>query len=149
MRDMATRKVKQQHSQPPVQQARQPHGRMPTSRAHKPQAAFQVYDVHLQMIASAAHQRGLSSATYLRRMVLPQVARDLGIECPEFASLEGAAQDPVALAAKAAGMSVREYEKAAARAAAEAAVRQQQQPSGFVSRGLMLPAGVVVRGRGK
>ena len=153
MRDMATRKVKAQGSN----QSRH------EGRTHKHrQLAFEARDEHHAMVRAGAQKHGLSNAAYMRRLLLPAVADDLGIECPEFLSLDGSAS-LVEQAARSMKMTTKEYAQYAAQQLAQMTSQKALQPaappksptfapqqqSGFLSRGQMLPAGVVVRGRGK
>ena len=78
------------------------------------QVGFRVYGSHAKLIARGAEKAGKSIADYLRDIVLPMVALDVGMPCPEYASLSGAI-DLVAQAASRAGLSVREYERRVAR----------------------------------
>jgi hypothetical protein len=74
------------------------------------------------MIAAAASKAEKTAADYLRDIVLPMVALDLGVECPEYQSLSGTT-DIVAQAASRAGLSVREYERRVAREHAAREIR--------------------------
>jgi uncharacterized protein (DUF1778 family) len=84
---------------------------------NKTNCSFRVYDGHLAMIHAAAARLDLSAASFMRRAVIEDAARILGVKAPEYASLESGT-DIIATAAKAAGMTrkewmVREAEKAA------------------------------------
>jgi hypothetical protein len=101
------------------------------------QAGFRIYQSHNKMIQDATEQERqrlglpkLSTASYIRRRLLPLNAEELGIECPEFASLDGP-NDVIAQAAARRNMNVKEFKELAARqlAAQELSAASQPPPS--------------------
>jgi uncharacterized protein (DUF1778 family) len=74
----------------------------------KTNCSFRVYNGHLAMIHAAAERLDVSAASYMRRVVIEDAAKVLGVKPPEYASLESGT-DIIAAAAKAAGMTKKEW----------------------------------------
>lgn len=98
------------------------------------QAGFRIYQSHNKMIQDATElerQRlglpKLSTASYIRRRLLPLIAEELGIECPEFTSLDGP-NDVIAQAAARRGLDVKAYKDLAARELAARELGAASQP---------------------
>lgn len=100
------------------------------------QVGFQAYRIHNDMIKEATERERerlglpkLSTASYMRRKLLPLIAAELGVECPEFLSLDGP-NDLIAQAAAKRGISVKDFQALAAKefAARELGLQQPSQP---------------------
>jgi len=71
---------------------------------------------HLAVVQQACEKAGCTVADYVRNLIIPWAYADRGMAAPDMS--EYATHSTVMAAAKAAGMSVREYESRAAKAAA-------------------------------
>lgn len=89
---------------------------MPPGEISYVHMGFRVLQQHAALIHAAASAEGLTLAAYMRGVVVPWAASDLGQGAPDMSVYEHV--DIVGEAAKAAGLSVREYSAQAARNAA-------------------------------
>lgn len=72
-----------------------------------------VRGMHANLVRRAADHEGVSVAEYVRNLVIPWAAADLGEPPPDMS--EYGSEDSVQEAARRAGLSVREYEARAAK----------------------------------
>lgn len=90
----------------------------------KVNCSFRVYLGHVDLIKAAAQRKGVSAASLCRRLSIEGAAEILGVEPPEYASLE-ADRDVIAEAAALEGLSKQEYMMRAGERAARAELALQ------------------------
>jgi len=88
---------------------------------------FRCYRKHADLIERAAALVPVSNSNYMRRIVINQAAADLGETPPDFSELGGSAS-LISDAAKKRGLTVAEFTKQAARAAAAAELSTPPDP---------------------
>jgi len=86
--------------------------------------AFRALGKHAKLVHAAADKKGVSAADYMRHVVLEWAASDLGVPIPDLTA-PASASAMIAQAAKARGVSTREFMQQAAR---EVALRDTTPP---------------------